>query len=79
MILRARIQSLHLLLGLIKANAPTSSKGDAVSSRTCELCRGTYSDLDSHLVSKRHTAAANDDSLFEGVDHLIRRGTSFEN
>ena len=61
-----------------KANAPTSSKGDAIPSRTCELCHGTYSDLDSHLVSKRHTAAANDDSLFEGVDHLIRRGTSLK-
>ena len=59
-------------------NAPTSIKGDLLPSRTCGLCQGTYSDLDSHLVSARHRAAANDDSLFEGVDNLIRRGTSLK-
>lgn len=55
-------------------NVPTSRQAKLLQSRTCELCQGTYSDLDSHLVSVRHTAAANDNSLFEGVDNLIRRG-----
>lgn len=46
--------------------------------RICELCYVTYSDLDTHLTSSKHKAAANDDSLFEGVDQLIARGTSLE-
>lgn len=58
-------------------NAPVNRKG-ILPSKVCELCHGTYSHLDSHLASLRHEAAANDDSLFEGVDRLITRGTSLK-
>ena len=59
-----------------KENSPLQQKGHFLPSRICELCYGTFFDLDTHLVSAGHKAAANDDSLFEGVDQLIARGTS---
>lgn len=60
-----------------KQNATVNSQG-IPPLRMCELCHGTYSDLDSHLTSSKHKAAANDDSLFERVDQLIARGTSLD-
>ena len=60
-----------------KKNAPVNRK-ETLSSRICELCNGTYYDLDSHLASAKHKAASNDNSLFEGVDCLIARGTSLK-
>ena len=59
-------------------NVCASRKGDILLPRTCELCQGTYSDLDKHLMSARHTAAANEDSLFAGIDSLIARGPSLQ-
>ena len=46
--------------------------------RTCELCLGSYFDLNLHLASERHVEAANDDTLFAGVDQLIARGLTFQ-
>lgn len=46
--------------------------------RTCELCFGSYFDLDLHLASDRHVRAATDDTLFVGVDELISRGVTFQ-
>lgn len=59
-------------------NVPKRSQKKCIPTATCELCQGTYHDLDSHLVSARHTAAANDESRFEGIDRLIACGTTFE-
>ena len=46
-------------------NVPKRSQRKGIPTATCELCQGTYMyhDLDSHLVSARHTAAANDESF----------------
>ena len=59
-------------------NVPKRSERRSKATATCELCQGTYDDLDSHLASARHTAAANDESRFEGIDKLIARGTTFK-
>lgn len=60
-------------------NVPSNrSQRKCIPTATCELCQGTYHDLDSHLVSARHTAAANDESRFEDIDRLITRGTTFK-
>jgi len=61
-----------------KKNVSTCRKKVSLIAKTCELCFGTYTDLDTHLMSVRHTSAAKDDSLFVGIDSLIARGTTFE-
>lgn len=61
-----------------KKNVSTYRKKVSLIPKTYELCFGTYTDLDTHLISERHTSAAKDDSLFEGIDSLIARGTSFK-
>lgn len=42
----------------------------------CELCHENYTVLESHLETLKHKQAAEDDSLFAGVDALINRGVS---
>ena len=59
-------------------NVPNRNQRKSISAATCELCQGTYHDLDSHLVSSRHTAAAKDESRFKDIDKLIARGTTFK-
>lgn len=61
-----------------KKNVSTHRKKVSLIVKTCELCFGTYTDLDTHLMSVRHTSAAKDDSLFAGIDSLIARGTTFK-
>lgn len=61
-----------------KKNVPTNTKKLPLLAKTCELCYGKYSNLNTHLMSVQHTSAARDDSLFAGIDRLIARGTSFK-
>ena len=61
-----------------KKNVSACRKNVSLIPKTCELCFGTYTDLDTHLMSVRHTSAAKDDSLFAGIDSLIARGTTFK-
>ena len=52
-------------------NVPRKEKKAYLHKRTCELCLGSYFDVNLHLASERHVEAANDDTLFAGVDQLI--------
>ena len=61
-----------------KKNVSTYRKKVSSIAKTCELCFGMYTDLDTHLMSVRHTSAAKDDSLFAGIDSSIARGTTFK-
>ena len=61
-----------------KKNVPRNAKELLLLAKTCELCYGKYTNLNTHLMSVRHTSAATDDSLFVGIDRLIARGTSFQ-
>ena len=61
-----------------KKNVWTHRKKVSLIAKTCELCFGTYTDLDTHWMSVRHTSAAKDDSLFAGIDSLIARGTTLK-
>ena len=61
-----------------KKNVSTFRKKVCLIPKPCELCFGTYTDLDTHLMSVRHTSAAKDNSLFAGIDSLIARGTTFK-